>query len=121
MLQCVPYIKSICHHVWMTDCQNHQQNAIKRRDAKIRKANIDSFEVTVFGPQVNNTSLCVVDNLIADVNHDPYDSLEITQPESSDVIVQKEILGRTSLPLKGSNESGEEDNETFVDLINKSR
>ena len=81
MLECVPYIKSICHQVWITEWHTNPD------DEETRKDDLDKFEVKDFYPKVKNTSLCVIDDLIVNVGSD-----EAIQPRSSDVIVPKQTI-----------------------------
>ena len=74
MLECVPYIKSICHQVWITEWHTNPDVEESWQDDH------DKFEVKDFYPKVKNTSLCVVDND------------EVIQQGSLDVIVPKQTI-----------------------------
>ena len=89
MLECVPYIKSICHQVWITEWHTNPDVEESRHDDH------DKFEVKDFYPKVKNTSLCVVDDLIVNVGSD-----EVIQQRSSDVIVPKQTIKLESLKNK---------------------
>ena len=84
MFECVPYIKSICHQVWVTEWHHNHDD-----DVDTRKDDIDSYEVKDFYLKGKNSSLCVVDDLIVNVGGD-----EIIQERSSDVPKQTIDHGR---------------------------
>ena len=79
MFECVPYIKSICHQVWITEWHHNHDD-----DVETRQDDTDRVVIKGFHPKVRNSSLCVVDDLIVNAGSD-----EFIQQRSSDVIVPK--------------------------------
>ena len=131
MLQCAPYIKSICHHLWMTEGRNPLQKPLNMKNTEVNEE-FNFFEVSVFGQQVSNTSLCVVDDLIVNVNPDLYGAIRNIQPESPDVIMPVKRLQCTRSTtffldeeiLVGKRENGQESKENtnkIEDLNNNQR
>ena len=113
--------------MWMTEGQ-------KPLDMKHTEVNdeVKIFEVSVFGPRVMNTSLCVVDDLIVNVNPDLYGAIRNIQPESPDVIMPVKRLQCTRSTtifldeeiLVGKRENGQESKENtnkIEDLNNNQR
>ena len=82
MLECVPYIKSICHQVWLAEWGD---NSGQIKDINTKKDEQERYEVKGFQPNLINTSLCVVDDLIVNDRSD-----EIFNQRSSEVITKHE-------------------------------
>ena len=92
MFECVPYIKSICHQVWITEWHHNHGD-----DVETRKDDTDRVVIKGFHPKVRNSSLCVVDDLIVNAGRE-----EIIQERSSDVPNQTINHGRGHL-VTGTN------------------
>ena len=94
MLQCAPYIKNVCHqinnHLWsegdVSGDQSPQPSPTKLKDSEVRMTDVKGFKVKVFEPQMNNTSLCVVDDLIVNASPDLHRVIKKIRPDSPDVI-----------------------------------
>ena len=111
----------------MTEVQTH----LNMKNTEVNEE-INIFELTVFGPRVRNTSLCVVDDLIVNANPDLYGAIRNIQPESPDVIMPVKRLQCTRSTtnfldeeiLVGKRENGQESKENtnkIEDLNNNQR
>ena len=84
----------MCHqinnHLWtegdVSGDQSPCQSPAKKKDSEVRITDVKGVKVRVFEPQVNNTSLCVVDDLIVNANPDLYKVIRLMRPDSPDVI-----------------------------------
>ena len=87
--------KHLLHSLRMTEVQKH----LNMKNTEVNEE-VNIFELTVFGPRVRNTSLCVVDDLIVNANPDLYGAIRNIQPESPDVIMPVKRLQCTRSTTK---------------------
>ena len=109
MLQCAPYIKSICqnnnNHLWadeenMQSDQNQQQSLSQKKDSEIRITYVKGYEVMAVD------SVCVVNGEIVKDYSDLYKVIKKIRPDSPDVIRAAKRFEQTRKNLKSNVNNG---------------